>query len=702
MASPGNAPAIPARHDARFPPPPPPILESDEDTESSSILAPTRYEPDNVVMTPKATNVPSIPLNAPLHPIPSMQEAFAESLVEATTGGLALKPPLRTADAKTRREKLLDEDKSAGPPAALWRLRPGQRCHELRKLVAQISFGVYLVLNGMANNNDQVVSILQGHIDEVDEFLETTMEDFKLAMKDLTERIEFLKLPMENMEVFEKMLEDRKFRLQIVEGNVKIEHILSRTSTALAQSIRDISEGIRSTKQFRAYLAENENAGWRRDRPDVVRIFNAMKGNADGWYNAFEELETKSNTLSGLLVRLNTMIAEMDQRAGEVSRRTRFSIQPFSGPEDQPRSPPSSSNATSPQASPPRSKIPQSPPRISINFSSRISGFLDRPTSTAYFDIPVEDKRQTTEFRDTMMTLPPFKIADDDSPRTEAIPAVPALPVVEPIIETEAETEAVDKPAPQSPAGQDDGPLYILQPRTYTPQPPAPMPSPRIVEPPAPAEVARTPQEDTAPQPKQRTSLRQRVSLKTNPPESIHVPPRNAPELERPRYVSPRVYQAPDSAYGSDIDRDRTAVHSFVENNNDFSPPVFPKLIPSPQSDQQYFRPVQASPHSPLQQRPHTSGTFHRPGHQRNAPSAMGMSMLSSVSTLHPDDRAGSSMAGSTRTLKKKRSAFGWLKKAFSLDEEERAAFERQKREQVANPYYDGRSPKFLDGKRIR
>lgn len=53
------------------------------------------------------------------------------------------------------------------------------------------------------------------------------------------------------------------------------------------------------------------------------------------------------------------------------------------------------------------------------------------------------------------------------------------------------------------------------------------------------------------------------------------------------------------------------------------------------------------------------------------------------------------------KTLKKKRSAFGWLKKAFSLDEEERAAFEQKKREQAANPYYDGRSPQFLDGKRI-
>lgn len=54
--------------------------------------------------------------------------------------------------------------------------------------------------------------------------------------------------------------------------------------------------------------------------------------------------------------------------------------------------------------------------------------------------------------------------------------------------------------------------------------------------------------------------------------------------------------------------------------------------------------------------------------------------------------------------LKKKRSAFGWLKKAFSLDEEERAAFEQRRREQMGNDPYAGQAqnnPKFLDGRRI-
>ena len=198
----------------------------------------------------------------------------------------------------------------------------------------------------------------------------------------------------------------------------------------------------------------------------------------------------------------------------------------------------------------------------------------------------------------------------------------------------------------------------------------------------------------------QRTSLRQRVSLKTNPPGSIQVPPPNAMELQRPSHVPPRIYQAPDSAYGSDMER--PPVHSMASINSsllDFSPPfIHPSMIPSPHSERQFFRPVQASPYSPLQQRPHTAGTIgphHFPAPPRNTPSAMGMSIMSSGTAM-------TNKSGGGKTVKKKRSAFGWLKKAFALDEEERAAFEQKKQEQMANPYYEAKSQQFLDGKRIR
>jgi hypothetical protein len=73
----------------------------------------------------------------------------------------------------------------------------------------------------------------------------------------------------------------------------------------------------------------------------------------------------------------------------------------------------------------------------------------------------------------------------------------------------------------------------------------------------------------------------------------------------------------------------------------------------------------------------------------------MGMSIMSRETTM-------TNKTGGGKSVKKKRSAFGWLKKAFALDEDERAAFEQKKREQTANPYYEAKSQQFLDGKRIR
>lgn len=268
--------------------------------------------------------------NIPTHPIPAMQPAFAESLVEATQN-VAPKPKLRFASARDRRNYLLDAEKGAELHNELWRHRPGQKYHELWKLMAQISFGVYLMLNGIANSNEQVVSILQRHIDEVDEFLEISLEDINLAIKDLRERLDILKLPMENIRTFEQMLEDRTFRLKIVTGNEKIEHIISRTTAVLEATIEDVGEGLGATKEFAMYLSDQQDRTWRQQRPAVVEIFDAMRGNAQGWYKAFVEMQEKTSTLRALLNKLEQMVSEMNYRAGEVSRRTRVRDPPFTG-----------------------------------------------------------------------------------------------------------------------------------------------------------------------------------------------------------------------------------------------------------------------------------------------------------------------------------------------------------------------------------
>ncbi|KAK4128632.1 hypothetical protein N657DRAFT_652262 [Parathielavia appendiculata] len=742
----------------------------------------------------RAPQEKSQPSPAPQHPIPSMQQAFAESLLEATNGANATKPKLRTGDAKARREELLDQGASDPPPTALWRCRPGQQTHELCRLMAQISFGVYLLLNGMANSQILVVSILQGHIDEVDEFLETTLEDMDLATKDMEERIKHLKLPMDNIDVFERMLEDRNFRMQILEGNQKIEHILARTQIALKQTTQDLSEGLAATREFTIYLAEQQHGSWRRERPDVTDIFDAMRGNTDGWFNAFMDLQVKGSALNALIVRLTDIISEMERRAGEVSRKTRFSVQPFTSPQHSPQ-PSDASSVTTPPTSPPR-KIANSPPRISLRLSTikTVDLSIDVGSRTTVEE-DLEQRRLTEQpSRDGATPRSLLMVTSRSPPPEETPPESPlelpprSPPARNPRRLSNWPSTLLEAPQPEVPKQPDEeeaeeGTLYILQPRTYTPQLPSPQPSPRIMQPASrlggqPPETEReanrsraesfassvesaaqvtiehakprveqvlskpqahrprvveigarsdpklTPRTSQRFQPisrpdptqapelvisgdpevhtAQRTSLRQRVSLKTTPPESIHVPPPNALGLQGPLHIAPRTYQAPDSAYGSDMER--PPVNSMASINSslaDVSPPSihYPGMIPSPHSERQFFRPVQANPYSPLQQRPHTSGTVgphHFPAPPRHTPSAMGMSIMSRGTTM-TNQTAGS------KSVKKKRSAFGWLKKAFSLDEEERAAFEQRRKEQVANnPYYEGRSQEFLDGKRIR
>jgi len=274
--------------------------------------------------------------------------------------------------------------------------------------------------------------------------------------------------------------------------------------------------------------------------------------------------------------------------------------------------------------------------------------------------------------------------------------------------EHEVEEEEADVELGHEPL--EDGPLYILQPRTYTPALPEPLPSPMVKDhPPITIPIPSLADNDmtpTSPGLPKRSSLRQRVSLKANPPESIQIPPLVNP-YQRPRTSSKVQQQPPDSAYGSDIERNRGSTTTA-----EMSPPIHGHVMPSPLSDQPMYHPLRASPHSPLQQRPHTSHNTPRvlsnpnsayyPHHVRNAPSRQGgASLLSNVTSATYETSAPAEPETGKR-LKKKRSAFGWLKKAFSLSEDEKAAFEARKATPyVDNPYLEGRSSKFLDGRRV-
>lgn len=675
-----------------------------QDNDLPIILQPAVFS-DNRSGTTTPRNEAMKDLQIPRHPVPSFQLAFAESMLEASTVATPTIPRNRPGNAAARRKVLLDQDVSEDTHATRWRQKPGQQHHELWKLMAQISFGIYLLLNGMAKDDEQVMNILQGHVDEVDEFLEKTLEDFDLAQEDIEERLKFLKLPLENIIIFDAMLEDRNFRLQIVNGNERIEHVITRTAKAMNDALKDVQQGLDACKEFTIYLAkEQERVAWEDDRSDMQKVFDAMKGNVEGWYKAYVSLQTKGNHLGTALVQLGTIVAEMDRRAGEISRKTRFST-----------------SIPSPMASP-----PSSPPDQSRQMRMSMSK-----------NLPSDPNLITPAIQ---ATLPAFQLVQD----RERTPEPDYRSSTSSSLE-EPEPDFILKPHTYSPA-----PSPILQPYTYSPAP-----SPKPPTAPSPNVPSAPPQEAPATEVRKRSSLRQRFSLKRKDvPEQVLTAPAPVEDHWGPRQRVNSVAAASnrgresslasppsrglDSAYCSDFEKtsspalphlqqttSRQSSHTVNSSRNtNFtrdSIPVNRDYVPSPRSEQQFFRPVQASPHSPLQ-RPWTAGPSnplhvhsnsstsnlsarnyhtHTPsqlGNRHMAPSAMGMSMRSEMTMMTEVDANGE-----RKKVKKKRSAFGWLKKAFSLSEEEKAAFEERRRmaDIEAQKYYERGPQRWVDGRRV-
>lgn len=317
-----------------LPPPQQHHRQDDSSVDRSNASTPTPGRDSGTTTPTNAMKFDSMKeVQVPTHPIPSMQGAFAESFLEANHDSNSIEKS-RPGTAAARRKLLLDQVVDEPTHAARWKQRPGQRYHELWKLMAQISFGIYLLMNGIAKDENQVMKILQAHVDEVDDFLETTLEDFDLAQQDIEERLKFLKLPLENIIVFDSMLQDRDFRLQIVSGNEKIEHVITRTAKAMHDALKDVQQGLEACKEFTMYLVrEQRDNHWKEERPDMdpemFKVFEAMKGNVDGWYKAYVSLQTKGNHLGVAMVQLGSIVAEMDRRAGEISRKTRVCVPPL-------------------------------------------------------------------------------------------------------------------------------------------------------------------------------------------------------------------------------------------------------------------------------------------------------------------------------------------------------------------------------------
>ncbi|RMZ75019.1 hypothetical protein DV737_g5527, partial [Chaetothyriales sp. CBS 132003] len=247
----------------------------------------------------------------PAHPVPSLQGPFEESMVESINDVGENESPL---DALTRRAMLLDSPYYERIVAGRWKQKPGEKYHPLWKLVSQMAFGLHLLARNMAKSEEEVMKILQAHVDDIDSFLECTNEDLDLAQSDVHERLRCLKLPLQHGEVFDRMLQDHSFRASILEGNEKIEHIVSRTKRFLRDSLKDIRKGFDATNILERYV-HGLSTTWQRQTPEHEAVFVAMIGNVEGWRKAFMELHLQGNKLAGALKKLMEVVNEIARRA---------------------------------------------------------------------------------------------------------------------------------------------------------------------------------------------------------------------------------------------------------------------------------------------------------------------------------------------------------------------------------------------------
>lgn len=180
---------------------------------------------------------------------------------------------------------------------------------------------MHLLAKGLAKSELDVLKILQSHVAEFDGFIERTTEDFVLARNDIRERMKFLRLPLENLDVFDGMLEDRWFRRTVIEDNERIEHIIERSAAAMNDSFKDIKKGIDSVHALRNYL-EELGKEWDNRPRNLDAVYEAMIGNVDGWEREFDRLQKKGYSLAFSLAQLSKMVSEMQRRVGVASRKS--------------------------------------------------------------------------------------------------------------------------------------------------------------------------------------------------------------------------------------------------------------------------------------------------------------------------------------------------------------------------------------------
>ncbi|KAJ5724887.1 hypothetical protein N7493_006615 [Penicillium malachiteum] len=280
-----------------------PISEEDEDIDVSDISLQTEQPATPVV---------------PVHPIPKLQGPFEESISE--TSEVTRSYWVVDIDAQTRRRDLLENDEYERLCGRKWRQRSSEQYHPFWKLASQMVFGVHLLAKQLAISEPQVMKILQTHVDEMDGFLQRTTEDFMMIHLDVRTRIQYLNLPLENLDVFDQMLEDRSFRLSLVSYNDQIEHAVDRFTLAITDAIRDLLKGKEAISVLWHYLIQLSSDGCFESHR-LKAFYQAMMDNLEGWLEAFSKLRRRGAALQRALGQLAFAVTEMQRRVGVASRK---------------------------------------------------------------------------------------------------------------------------------------------------------------------------------------------------------------------------------------------------------------------------------------------------------------------------------------------------------------------------------------------
>jgi hypothetical protein len=317
-----------------------PALTSDneDDSDESLSLRSSTAEEENdghgkTVEEQVYLDVSSVPAHIPTHPLKSMQGPFEESMLDAgrketTSSNYRESKPDKFKEA-SRRSLILTRhgDFDNISYNAQWRADKEQKYHPITKIISQVVFGIHLLCQAMEQSVPEVSTILKGFIQELDGFLRRANGDLDLSLKDVNVLHGNLALPLQHVNVFDQLLNDRRYRTQTLEGNVRIEANIKRYSRLVEDYTVDLQKLNEANIEFGAYLARIGD-GWTRGQRELIDIHSAMCQNTAIWDSNVKLLLGKATTLSRLLSNCALCVFEFEKRCAAAARRSMVSCRP--------------------------------------------------------------------------------------------------------------------------------------------------------------------------------------------------------------------------------------------------------------------------------------------------------------------------------------------------------------------------------------